>query len=112
QDHDVEGPLDLTDLWELYDLEGHADLKDRPRTPVNEPPFQVAEGERADIFSAMRERDLLVHHPYHSFSASVERFMRQAVDDPDVLAIKLTMYRTDDDSSLVPNLVRAAERGT
>src|SRR5207249_4102421 len=92
-------------------LEGHGELRDRPWTPVAEPPFQTAEGERADVFEAMRERDLLVHHPYHSFSASVERFVRQAVDDPQVLAIKLTVYRTDDESALIPGLVRAAEQG-
>ncbi|TMM11979.1 MAG: polyphosphate kinase 1 [Actinobacteria bacterium] len=111
QVYDVEGLLDMTDLWELYDLDGLVELRDPPWTPVSEPPFQVAEGERADAFAAMREGDLLVHHPYHSFSASVERFMSQAVEDPDVLAIKLTVYRTDDESELIPGLVRAAERG-
>ena len=111
QVYDVEGLLDMTDLWELYDLDGLMELRDPPWTPVSEPPFQVAEGERADVFAAMREGDLLVHHPYHSFSASVERFMSQAVEDPDVLAIKLTVYRTDDESELIPGLVRAAERG-
>jgi polyphosphate kinase len=59
----------------------------------------------------MRAGDLLVHQPYESFAASVERFMEQAVADPDVLAIKLTVYRTDDESGLIPSLVRAAERG-
>src|SRR5437763_7962696 len=111
QVYDVEGPIDLGDLWELYDLDGHTELRDPPWTPVSEEPFQVAEGAFADIFGAMRDSDLIVHHPYHSFNASVERFMRQGVDDPDVLAIKLTGYRTDDESSLIPNLVRAAERG-
>jgi polyphosphate kinase len=111
QVYDVEGPIDLGDLWELHDLDGRTELRDPPWTPVSEEPFQVAEGEFADIFGAMRDSDLIVHHPYHSFNASVERFMRQAVDDPDVLAIKLTVYRTDDESSLIPNLVRAAERG-
>jgi polyphosphate kinase len=61
--------------------------------------------------AAMREQDLLVHHPYDSFSTSVERFVEQAVADPDVLAIKLTIYRTSDDTPLVPALVRATERG-
>ncbi len=111
QVYDVDGPIDLSDIWELYGLDGHADLRDQPWTPVSEDPFQVAEGERADIFRAMREADQLVHHPYHSFSASVERFLQQAVDDPNVLAIKLTVYRTDDESALIPGLVRAAERG-
>ena len=59
----------------------------------------------------MRAGDILVHHPYDSFAGSVERFVQQAVDDPDVLAIKMTVYRTSDDSALVPSLIEAAERG-
>ena len=60
---------------------------------------------------AMRAGDVLVHYPYHSFATSVERFVQQAVDDPDVLAIKMTVYRTSDDSALVPSLIEAAEKG-
>jgi polyphosphate kinase len=59
----------------------------------------------------MRAGDLMVHQPYESFNASVQRFLAQAVEDPGVLAIKLTVYRTDDDSSLIPALIRASERG-
>ena len=59
----------------------------------------------------MRAGDVIVHYPYHSFSTSVERFVRQAVDDPNVLAIKMTVYRTSDDSLLVPSLIDAAEKG-
>jgi polyphosphate kinase len=108
---DVEGTLDLEDLWEVYDLEGHKELRYEPWTPVSHPPFSDPDDKRPDILAAMRYEDLLVHHPYESFSASVERLVRQAVDDPDVLAIKVTVYRTSDDSTIVPALIDASERG-
>jgi polyphosphate kinase len=111
QVYDIDGMLDLTDLWELYGADGHADLRDPPHSPVAPPAFAAGEGGRADLLGAMRQGDLLIHQPYESFSASVIRFVEQAVDDPDVLAIKLTVYRTDDESSLIPALIRAAERG-
>jgi polyphosphate kinase len=111
QVYDVEGMLDLTDLWELDELEGHADLKEPAHSPVTPYEFHAEEGERPDIFAAMRSNDVLIHQPYESFSASVIRFVEQAVADPDVLAIKLTVYRTDDESSLIPALIRAAEQG-
>jgi polyphosphate kinase len=111
QVYSVEGLIDLEDLWELVKLPGHGDLRDPPWQPVTQPRLQVEEGERADIFAAMREGDILVHHPYDSFATSVERFVEQAVADPDVLAIKQTVYRTSDDSPLVPALIRATERG-
>jgi polyphosphate kinase len=69
------------------------------------------EDEPADVLAAIRIGDLLVHHPYESFVASVERFIAQAVDDPDVLTIKMTLYRTSGDSPIVRDLIRAAERG-
>jgi polyphosphate kinase len=78
---------------------------------VVRPPFAETDDGRPDIFAAMRARDLLVHHPYDSFAASVERFVQQAVTDPNVLAIKMTVYRTSDDSELIPSLIQAAERG-
>jgi polyphosphate kinase len=106
QTFDVSGPLDLSDLWGIYGLDGHDELRDPPWTPVTPP----ALGDQ-DVFAAMRAGDILVHHPYDSFGTSVERFLAQAVDDPDVLAIKLTVYRTSDDSALVPSLIEAAERG-
>jgi polyphosphate kinase len=112
QVYDVEGLLDLSDLSELVGLEGHAELRSAPWTPLSHPAFGAAEGEEEpDLFAAMREGDLLVHFPYHSFATSVERFVRQAVNDPSVLAIKMTVYRTSDDSALVPSLIEAAERG-
>ncbi|HEX8067176.1 MAG TPA: polyphosphate kinase 1 [Thermoleophilaceae bacterium] len=111
QVYDVAGTFDLTDLWQLHGLEGHSDLRDPPHTPVTLPALQAEEGRKADVLAAMRERDLLVHQPYDSFATSVERFVEQAVADPDVLAIKLTVYRTDDESSLIPALIRASERG-
>jgi len=107
---DVEGMLDLTDLWQLHGLDGFAQLRETPWTPAACGPFAAHDG-KADVFAAMRAGDLLVHHPYDSFAASVERFVEQAVDDPDVLAIKMTVYRTSDDSALVPLLIKAAERG-
>ena len=111
QVYDIDGLLDLGDLWELHELDGHRDLRDPPFTPVIPPAFQGEEGEPADVFAAMRERDQLVHFPYDSFGATVERMVAQAVDDPAVLAIKLTVYRTSPDSSLIPSLITAAERG-
>jgi polyphosphate kinase len=109
--YDVEGLIDLADLTELADMKARADLRYAPWTPVTQPRLLGEDGEPVDIFAAMRHGDLLVHHPYDSFSTSVERFVEQAVADPDVLAIKQTVYRTSDDSPLVPALIRASERG-
>jgi polyphosphate kinase len=108
---DVEGLLDLDDLWSLYEIEGHRDLRDPPWTPVTQPALVDPDDGKADVLAAMRANDLLVHHPYDSFATSVERFVQQAVADPDVLAIKMTVYRTSDDSALVPSLIEAAEEG-
>jgi polyphosphate kinase len=108
---DVEGLLDLEDLWALYDVEGHRELRDPPWTPVTQAALADREDSKADVFAAIRSSDLLVHHPYDSFATSVERFVQLAVADPDVLAIKTTVYRTSDDSALVPALIEAAERG-
>ncbi len=111
QVYDVDGPLDLRNLTQLSKLPGHKALKDAPWVPVIPRRVRGDEGAPADMFAAIRQGDLLVHHPYESFSATVERFVEQAVDDPDVLAIKQTVYRTSDDTSLIPSLSRAAERG-
>jgi polyphosphate kinase len=106
---DVEGLLDLTDLRQIHSG-GHPELRYRPWSPLSTGPFSTEDG-KADVFAAIRHGDLLVHHPYDSFAGSVERFVEQAVNDPDVLAIKMTMYRTSDDSALIPMLIKASERG-
>jgi polyphosphate kinase len=114
QVYDVDGLLDLSDLWQIAGVEGHADLREPAWTPLTHPAFlpgtHSTDGQ-PDVLDAMREDDVLVHFPYHSFSTSVERFVKQAVDDPNVLAIKMTVYRTSDDSALVPSLIQAAEKG-
>jgi len=107
----VDGLLDTTDLWQIYKLKGFGELRDPPWTPVTQPRLQDEEGKPANIMAEMRRSDILVHHPYDSFNTSVERFVDQAVEDPEVLAIKQTVYRTSDDSPLVPALIRASERG-
>ncbi len=107
----VDGIIDLTGLMQLTKLGGYPELRDPPWTPSCRRAFAPTRTARTDVMSAMRTGDVLVHHPYDSFSASVERFVDQAVNDPQVLAIKQTVYRTSDDSPLVPALIRAAERG-
>ncbi|MDP9383804.1 MAG: polyphosphate kinase 1 [Actinomycetota bacterium] len=109
---EVDGLLDLKDLWDVLKVPGHAELRDPAWAPVTQPRLQPGDKDaKADVMGAMREGDLLIHHPYDSFSSSVERLVEQAVADPKVLAIKQTVYRTSDDSPLVPALIRAAERG-
>jgi len=107
----VEGLLDMGSLWQIYRLPGMPELRDPPMTGITHPRLLRHEGERPDVIGAMRDGDLLVHHPYDSFTTSVERFVQQAVLDPNVLAIKQTVYRTSDDSPLVPALIEATERG-
>ncbi len=107
----VDGLLDMGALWQVVKLPGHAELRDEPLAGATHPRLLRREGERPDVLGAMREGDLLVHHPYDSFGTSVERFVEQAVADPNVLAIKQTVYRTSDDSPLVPALIDATERG-
>ena len=105
----VDGMLDLNDLWQVVKLPGFGELRDPPWSPVTQPRLQGEDG--PDVLGEMRRGDILVHHPYDSFKSSVERFVEQAVSDPDVLAVKMTVYRTGDDSPLVPALIRATERG-
>jgi polyphosphate kinase len=111
QVYEVDGLLDLSDLWKVHGLPGFAELRDPPFSGVTQPRLIGEDGHDADVFAVVREGDLLVHHPYDSFTTSVERFVTQAVADPDVLAIKQTVYRTSADSPLVPSLIEAAERG-
>jgi polyphosphate kinase len=107
----VDGLLDMGALWQIVKLPGMSELRYKPFVSVTHPRLLRHEGERPDVFATMREGDVLVHHPYDSFATSVERFVEQAVADPSVLAIKQTVYRTSDDSPLVPDLIAASERG-
>ena len=109
--YEAEGLIDLADLFDIASADGFYDLRYSKWTPVTQSRLHGDEGEPADLFAAMRQGDLLVHHPFDSFTTSVERFVEQAVNDPDVIAIKQTVYRTSDDSPLVPSLIRASERG-
>ncbi|MCK9247909.1 MAG: polyphosphate kinase 1 [Solirubrobacteraceae bacterium] len=110
--YDIHGSLDLTSLWQLVRLPGHDELLEAPWRPVTRPQLRDRDDEQASgVLAAMRRGDVLVHHPYDSFKTSVERFVEQAVADRDTLAIKMTVYRTNSDSTLLPALVRASERG-
>jgi polyphosphate kinase len=111
QVYEVEGLLGVDDLWDVVAVPGFPELRYPPFSGVTHPALQSEDGQPSDVLAAMRERDVLVHHPYDSFSSSVEAFVRQAVNDPDVLAIKQTVYRTSADSPLVPALIEASERG-
>jgi polyphosphate kinase len=105
----VPGLLDLASLMALYDLD-RPELKDEPFVPTTHP--RLSEGETPkSVFATLREGDVLVHHPYHSFATSVQRFIEQAAADPNVLAIKQTLYRTSGDSPIVNALIEAAEAG-
>jgi polyphosphate kinase len=103
----IDGPLDLTGLWELYKLSGFEKEKDRPFVPRLAPAFARRRG---DIFATIAEQDVLVHHPYESFDPVVE-FVTSAAADPKVLAIKQTLYRTSGDSPITRSLMAAAESG-
>jgi polyphosphate kinase len=104
------GLLDLSATWSLVELD-RPELKHEPWVPVTQPRLANGDGP-PDLFRVLREGDVLVHHPYDSFSSSVEAFVEQAAHDPAVLAIKQTMYRTStQESPIIRALIRAAELG-
>jgi polyphosphate kinase len=111
QVYEAEGMLGMDDLWDIAAVPGFSELRYPSFSGVTQPRLQGEDGKPGDVMGAMREGDILVHHPYDSFETSVERFVQQAVEDPDVLAIKQTVYRTSPDSPLVPALIEASERG-
>jgi polyphosphate kinase len=105
----IDGPLDLSGLMALYNLR-RPELKFDVFTPQT--PAPLSPGDDVDIFRAMRDGDILLHHPYDTFSGTVEAFVDQAARDPRVLAIKQTLYRTGgDEAGIVASLVKAAEAG-
>ena len=104
------GPLDLGGLWAIHALD-RPDLKDPVWVPIADQRLASRDEEEISFFNVLRRGDVLVHHPYTSFATSVEEFIRQASLDPKVLAIKLTLYRTSGDSSIIQSLIRAAENG-
>ena len=107
----LRGPLDLTGLWTIVGLD-RDDLKQPKFVPKTSRQLQDVEtASAADIFAVVRERDVLLHHPYDSFSTSVQAFLEQAANDPAVLAIKQTLYRTSGDSPIVDALITAAQNG-
>jgi polyphosphate kinase len=105
-----ESPLDLGGLWDVWALP-RPDLKDPPHRSVTQDRLAGPDGETPNLFERIRAGDILLHHPYDSFTTSVTAFIRQAAADPKVLAIKQTLYRTSADSPIVGALIRAAERG-
>ena len=103
-------PLDLTGLTAIAFLK-RPELRFEPHSITTSPYLEADEDEAADIFAALREREVLVHHPYESFATSTQAFLEQAAEDPQVLAIKQTLYRTSGDSPIVDALIDAAEAG-
>jgi polyphosphate kinase len=103
-------PLALSCLWELHGLD-EPTLKDAPWHSVTAGRLAAADGNDQSMFSVLRQRDLLVHHPYESFSSSTEEFLEQAANDPRVQGIKITLYRTSGDSPIARSLIKAAELG-
>ncbi len=104
--YEIDGPLDLISFMDWHGLERYTPLRDEPFTPRRPPGLE----EETDLFHTIRKRDVLVHHPYESFQCVVD-FLRQAADDPDVLAIKQTLYRAGSESPVIRALIAAAEKG-
>ncbi|MCW2288729.1 RNA degradosome polyphosphate kinase [Leucobacter luti] len=111
QVYTLPAPLDLSGLFAFSRLP-RPELKYKPHIPVTHPQFRTnSPSDKPDTFAAIARREVLVHHPYESFSTSVQAFLEQAATDPDVLAIKQTLYRTSGDSPIVAALIKAAEAG-
>lgn len=107
---EMEGPLGLADATQLYNLKGYNQLRYDAWNPALHPVFKhKMDEETPSVFDAIRNGDFLVHHPYHSFESSTQRFVEEAAADPKVLAIKQTLYRTSSDSPVMHALIRAAE---
>jgi polyphosphate kinase len=104
-------PLATSALWEIHAAVDNPALKDVPWQSVTAGRLAVADGNDQSIFSVLRTRGLLVHHPYESFSSSTEEFIEQAATDPRVQGIKITLYRTSPDSAIARSLIKAAEMG-
>jgi polyphosphate kinase len=107
--YELAEPLDVVDVSQLVKAD-RPDLKFEPWLPVRNGRFASAH-DAADLFDEIRTSDVLVHHPYESFASSFEAFVRAAATDPDVIGLKTTVYRTSDESPLVPALIEAAEDG-
>jgi polyphosphate kinase len=106
----LRGPIDLGFLWQLHSLD-RPELKDRPWPPITAGRIAAAEEIDRSIASVTRDRAIMVHHPYESFTSSTEAFIEQAADDPRVQSIKMTLYRAGGDSPIIRSLIRASERG-
>jgi polyphosphate kinase len=110
--YEMKGTIGLADVMEIAKLSGFNRLKERNWTPVLHPALKHnPEEEMPSIFEVIKRGDFMVHHPYHSFELSTQRFIEEAARDPKVLAIKQTLYRTSKDSPLMHSLMNAAEEG-